>query len=64
MKLHTYLKKARKELGFTQEQMAEFLELPLSLYSFIEYGEPLWETESLIKYVEERRSKYDELHSS
>jgi len=46
-----FLRKSRKKLGFTQQQMADELDMGLVFYQFLEYGEPLWDTKNLKKKV-------------
>ena len=44
--------------------MSELLGISISEYSFLEYGEPLWETKNIIKKAKEIKKEYDELHRS
>lgn len=46
-----FLRRSRKKLGFTQQQMADELDMGLVFYQFLEYGEPLWDTKNLKKKV-------------
>lgn len=46
-----FLRQSRKKLGFTQQQMADELNMGLVFYQFLEYGEPLWDTKNLRKKV-------------
>ncbi len=45
--LITFFKEKRSELGFTQEQFAEFLEMPLRSYKSYEYGNTFPRPEAL-----------------
>lgn len=63
MKLHLLLKHMREESSKTQEEMADYLRIPLPTYKMLEYGEPLWETHGIVEYIKERKRLDEELDS-
>ena len=46
----------------TKEEMSNKLGITIQTYSFLEYGEPLWDTKKLKKMVREIKKEYDESH--
>lgn len=64
MKLHLYLRKVRLHCNYSIEKMSELLDVSTMTYSFLEYGEPLWDTKKLIKKAKVIKNEYDQLHSS
>lgn len=56
--LHELLKKSRQELGVTPHQMADLIRIDYSIYKFLEYGEPLWDTSNLERKVKEIVERY------
>jgi DNA-binding XRE family transcriptional regulator len=51
MKLKELLIESRQKLNITQEEMAKLLKVSPPVYRFLEYGDPLWDTEPLMKEV-------------
>lgn len=64
MKSHLYFRKVRKHCKYSVEKMSELLGISVSAYSFLEYGEPLWDTKKLIKKAKEIKNEYDKIHST
>lgn len=57
MTLKKLLLETRKEMNLTQKELADLLELDETTIKFLEYGEPLWNTDPLRKKV--RKIKHD-----
>ena len=48
----------------TKEEMSEKLGISTQTLSFLEYGEPLWDTKKIKKKVREIKDEYDKIHST
>ena len=53
MKLYEKLRENRLKFNLTQSEMAHLLNLSEMTYSFLEYGEPLWDTKQIESEVYE-----------
>ena len=64
MELPAVLIEFRKKHNLSQTEMAKMININESLYKFLEYGEPLWETEKLIETIRRLDDELERIHST
>ena len=64
MKLNELLVSIRKKHNLSQTEMAYKLNISEPMYKFLEYGEPLWDTEQLMERIRRVDDGLERIHST